>query len=217
MFSRLRCTPIPGGGQGTQPRPAVSGRCWLRLLLRRGAALAGDGAPRAPLRPSVRARTLPVHGQVATVANAPVAVDLDQPLNVLSHLAPQVALDDVLAVDHLTDAVDLVVGEVAHAGVGVDAGLLQDLGGAGRPDAVDIAQRDLNPLVPGNIDTGDPSHRASLRFLGFCAGLALTLLMLWILANDAQHSVPADNLTFLATRFDRCLDFHWLSPSGSGT
>src|SRR5437868_11528434 len=63
------------------------------------------------LRPTscarIGARALAAHRQVAAMAHATIAADFDEPLNVHIHFAAQVTLDLILAVDHLTQAVDL--------------------------------------------------------------------------------------------------------------
>ena len=64
----------------------------------------------------VRLGALPADGQVAAMAEAPVGADLHQPLDVHAHLAAEVALHLEALVDHLAEAVDLVLGEVADAG-----------------------------------------------------------------------------------------------------
>ena len=51
------------------------------------------------------------------MAEAAVRADLLESLDVERHLAAQVALDLVAAVDELAEAVDLLLGEVADAGV----------------------------------------------------------------------------------------------------
>ena len=38
------------------------------------------------------------------------------------------------------------------------SGAGDDLIGARRPDAVDVAQRDVHPLVAGKVDAGDACH-----------------------------------------------------------
>ncbi len=59
------------------------------------------------------------------MAQAAVAADLLQALDVLRALAPQVALDGQLVVDRVAQLGDLVLGEVADVGVRVDADLLR--------------------------------------------------------------------------------------------
>jgi hypothetical protein len=66
------------------------------------------------------------HRQVAPVADAPVAADLLQALDVHRHLAPQIALDPVVAVDDLTQLCHLDFGQIPDTRVGADLGLLED-------------------------------------------------------------------------------------------
>ena len=54
------------------------------------------------------------------MTQAAVAPDLHQPLDVLAALAPQVTLDDVVAVDDVAELGDLVVREVADLAVRLD-------------------------------------------------------------------------------------------------
>ena len=50
------------------------------------------------------------------------------------------------------------VAQVLDADVWIDTALGQDLAGTGETDAIDVGERDLDPLVTRDIDTGDPSH-----------------------------------------------------------
>ena len=103
--------------------------------------------PRYPLAPShrlagatagagVRARALTMHRQVTTVPDAAVAADLDQPLDVLPDLAAQVALRDDITINQFAQPRDLIVGQVTHTGLWIDARLLQQLrrGRASNPE-----------------------------------------------------------------------------------
>ena len=56
--------------------------------------------------------------------------------------ATQIAFDAVIAVDHLADADDFVVGQLMHPAFGRDADLGADLPGLGAADPMDIGQRD---------------------------------------------------------------------------
>jgi hypothetical protein len=47
--------------------------------------------------------------------------------------------------------------------------------------------------------------------------LALSLLVLWVLANNPYNAVAADDLALLAPFLDRSLYFHLIFLSGSGT
>src|ERR1700722_7689993 len=116
-----------------------------RLLL----ALAGA---RVGLRP------LPVHGQPAAVADALVAADLDLAPDVGLDLAAQVALDLVAGVDPVTELKQLLVGQAADPGVAADTRGVQRLQRPGAADAVDVGERDLEPLIAGQVNARKPGH-----------------------------------------------------------
>src|SRR6187549_2155607 len=126
----------------------------LPLLL----ATDADRLLRAAALPRVRLRSLSADRKVSPVAKAPVRADLHQPLDVQADLATEVALDLVLAIDDLAEAVDLLLGEVAHARVGRHVRGADDLGGRGGADAVDVGEADDHPLLAGDVDAGDTSH-----------------------------------------------------------
>src|SRR3712207_763623 len=106
-------------------RPARGRRgAGIGLLLPR-LLLAGDGHALRPLAGArVGLRLLPAHGQPAAMAQAAVAADLHQALDVLGALAPQIALDREVGVDEVAELRDLVLGEVADVGVRADAELV---------------------------------------------------------------------------------------------
>ena len=62
------------------------------------------------------------HRQALAVADAAVAADLDEPLDVEGHVAAQVAFHVAVVVDILSQLGRVVLGEVPHADVGVHAG-----------------------------------------------------------------------------------------------
>ena len=116
-------------------------------------------------------RPLSAHRQTAPVSQAPIAAEVHQPLDVHRHFASQISLDHVLAVDHLADLQDLLVGQLRHPpGVG-DSDLCHDFLGLGGPDSMDVLQRNNDALVGRDIDTCDagqgvlscrPAFRAEL-------------------------------------------------------
>ena len=129
----------------------------LRRSLRRGRREpeeAGDGALGTLAGARVRLRALAVDGQAAAVPQALVAADFDLAANVSLNLAAQVAFDLVVLVDVLLERDELVLGEVADANVRADAGGRERFRRAGAADAVDIGERDLNPLFARKIDAG---------------------------------------------------------------
>src|SRR6185503_20294307 len=95
------------------------------------------------------------------MAQSLVRPDLHLALDVRGDLAAEVTLDLEVRVDERAKARHLVVGEVAHARVAREVGLLADQLRRGAPDPVDVGQRDLEPLLTRDVDTGDTSHRTS--------------------------------------------------------
>ena len=73
------------------------------------------------------------------------------------------------AVDPVTDLVELVLGHVADALVGIKAGLGADTLRRGLADSEDVGERDFQPLFAGNVDAGDTCHRS---FFSFSPGAA---------------------------------------------
>src|SRR5579871_7051586 len=76
------------------------------LFLRSSLLAPGNRLPHASAGTRVGARPLPTHRQIAAVAHAPIAANLDQPPHILVHLAPQIALNLQVAVDIFAQAVD---------------------------------------------------------------------------------------------------------------
>ena len=86
------------------------------------------------------------------MAEAAVAADVHEALDVQLDLAAEVALDLEAAVDDLADLGDVGLGEVLDADVGVDAGLGEDLLGAREPHPVDVRERVLDALLTREVD-----------------------------------------------------------------
>src|SRR5439155_15697703 len=143
------------------PTRAATGRLSPRrchLSLGRRFLAAADGLLRALACARVRARALAVHRQAAPMADAAIRPDLGEPLDRLRALTPKVALDLEVLVDVLAKPRDLLVGEVADLRVGIEAERDRDLAGARLADPVDVRQPDLEPLLVGEIDSGDSRH-----------------------------------------------------------
>ena len=84
--------------------------------------------------------------------DAGVATDLDLAADVGCDLAAEVTLDLEVRFDVVPERDDLVVGELAGALVDVDPGGLERLDGASPADAEDVRERDLHPLLAGEVD-----------------------------------------------------------------
>ena len=139
------------------------------------------------------------------MADATVAIDRLEALEILLQLAAQVALDDVLVfLDNLDDAVQLLVGQRLGADVRADLSLLQHELRAGRADAVDIRKRGFDALVAGDIDTKKTGHGGKV-----VGGLSLALLQARILfVDDVDTALPADNLAVRRTAFNGSANSH---------
>src|SRR5580692_865678 len=135
----------------------VIGPCGSGLLLS-GLLLAGHRLLLALAGARVGLRPLPVHREPAAMADSLVAADLDLTPDVGLDLAAQVTFDLVGGVDPVAEPDQLLVGQVVHPGIAADPGGLQRLQGPGMADAVDIGERDLEPLVAGEVNARKPSH-----------------------------------------------------------
>src|SRR5688572_19726362 len=93
-----------------------------------GPALHADALARALAGAGVRRGPLTTHGQAAQVANATIALDPLQALEVHAHLAAEVAFDHVAAVlDGMDDLRNLLLRKVLGADVPLDLRALQDV------------------------------------------------------------------------------------------
>src|SRR5207248_2510142 len=91
--------------------------------------------------------------QAATMANAPVAVDRLEALEVGLQFAAQIAFDRELARgDRLDDLVELFVAQILGAHVRIDIGLLENADRSARANAVDVGKRRSNAFVAGNFN-----------------------------------------------------------------
>jgi hypothetical protein len=123
-------------------------------------ALDTDGLARAFACARVGRGALTADRQTAQVADAAIALDALQTLEVHTQFAAQVTFDDILAVlDRVNDLGHLLFSQVLGAGLRFDFRCLKDVDGIGRSDAVDVAQGDVDPLVAGNFYSDDTSHK----------------------------------------------------------
>src|SRR5579864_1041968 len=132
------------------------------------------------------------------MTNAAPAAQIHQPLDVHRHFAAQVALDRELG-DGRAQRVHFRLGEILHAGGGIDP---RGLAGSVRPRAAhaeDVGEPDPHVLVHRDVDTGDTCHVPSST---------LTLLVARVRADDVDHAPAAHDLAVLADLLDRRTYFH---------
>src|SRR6478735_4448833 len=79
--------------------------------------LAGDRLGRPLARTRVGVGTLTTNRQPAAMAQAAIAAEVHQTLDVHAGLATQVAFDQVVAVDHFTDLQHFLIAELRHAAI----------------------------------------------------------------------------------------------------
>src|SRR6266516_432218 len=163
-------------------------------------ALAGSG---------VGVRPLAADRQTPAVPDPLVRTDLDLALDVLSHVAAEIALDLVAAVDEVADPDDLLVGEIANLAAPVEVHAGHDLPGPGGADPVDVPKGDVHPLVAGEVHACDPSHTPVL--------LPLPLLVARVRADHHDPAVAADQLAPLAHLLHRRTNLHAPAPPLTGT
>src|SRR5262245_46387514 len=150
-------------------RPRVAA-CLLVPGTLLGLLSASDGLLRALTAPRVRLRPLSVHRKAAPVADPTVGADLRQPLDRLLPVAPQVALDLEVRVDVVAELRDLFVREVLDLRVRIEAELGGDLASGRLTDPVDVRQTDLEPLLIGEVDSGDACHLAAIPAFACAVG-----------------------------------------------
>ncbi len=126
------------------------------------------------------------------MADAPIAADVHEALNVLRALPAQIALDSDFTVDGVAQLDDLFLRQIAHLGVGVDAHDREYLVRGRAPDAVDIGESDLNPLLRRDVDACDTCH----------TDLPLPLTMTRVRADHLHRAMTADDLALLAHLLD---------------
>src|SRR5579871_792777 len=101
---------------------------------------------------------LAAHRQSAPMAQAAIAAEVHQPLDVDAGLATKIALDHVVAVDHFADLQHFLIAQLADAAIQRDLHLLHDVPGALFADAMDVLKRDEDALVGRNIHAGNTGH-----------------------------------------------------------
>ena len=92
------------------------------------------------------------------MTQAAVAANLSQALDIQGGLTAQITFHNVVVVDALTDLGLFLIGEILHAGVGIDAGCFQNFLCAGPADSVDISESDFDSLVFRQVNAGYTCH-----------------------------------------------------------
>src|SRR5580698_6701308 len=120
--------------------------------------LAGDRLGRPLARAGVGMGALTAHRQPAAMAQAAIAAEVHQTLDVHADFATKIALDQIVAVDHFADLQHFLVAQLADATVSGNLDLLHDVSGMLLTDAMDVLERDHHALVGRDIHTGNTGH-----------------------------------------------------------
>jgi hypothetical protein len=113
-----------------------------------GLFLAGDRLGRAFARARVGVGALAMNRQAATMAEAAVATEIHQPLNVHRDFTTEIAFHREFTVDGFADLQDLAVGQLIDAAICRDFHALTDLLGELRANAVNILRFWVGMLTP---------------------------------------------------------------------
>src|SRR5215207_7193776 len=122
--------------------------------------------------------------------------------------ATEVTLDPHLFVDDFANPVDFVIGQIPDARVRAHIRALEQLLAGMEPDAEDIGQRRLDPLIARKIDSCNSRHVASPLDPHARGRLTLPLLVPWIDANYPNNTLASDDLALLTTTSHRSSYFH---------
>src|SRR5579864_1724852 len=102
--------PAIGFGQ----RPMANDRRRSLCFCRRFLAVCNRSLARPFPGACIGVRALSTDRQIAAMTEPAIGADFDEPLDAHRHFFAQVAFDQALAFDHLTDAIHLVFAEVLH-------------------------------------------------------------------------------------------------------
>jgi hypothetical protein len=92
------------------------------------------------------------------VAQAAIAAEIHQPLDVHGDLTPQVTFDDKIVVDHFADLQHFLVGQLRNPARFGKPYFFHDLLSLRRPNSMDILQRHHDALVGRYVHPGNTGH-----------------------------------------------------------
>ncbi len=104
---------------------------------------------------------LTANRQATTVAQATVATQIHQTLDVHCHFAAEVAFHAVIGVDNFAQLLHFIIAELVHALRFCNARGLADFGSPGRANSINILKPDHNPLGGRDIHAGNTCHAFS--------------------------------------------------------
>jgi hypothetical protein len=166
---------------------------WTCLGLRRGFLLAGNCLALALSRASVCPGALTAHGQTSAMADASVASDIHQALDIHLHFAPQGAFHFVVGSDDAANPCHFIICQVANLLIEVDTSPRENVSCSCVTNTKNVCKANFCALFLGKIYTSNTSQADF--------SLTLTLFVFWILANHPYHALAPDDLTINANLF----------------
>jgi hypothetical protein len=108
---------------------------------------------------SVGLSALPANGQTAQMADASIALNALQPLEVHADFTAKISFNDVFAVlNGVNDLGELLLSEILGANTGINFRAGQHFLRVGRADAVDVTQGDVDPFIGRDFYSDDACH-----------------------------------------------------------
>lgn len=139
---------------------------------------------------SVRAGTLTTDWQASTMAEATEAGDVTQTSDILLDFTAKEAFYLEIVFEHLGDSGEFIITQLACFTLGIDIESLTNLNAGGRPNAVQIAQRDVRGLIWRNVNTHNTGHANS--------PLTLSLLVARVCADHIYFAMSPYDLALIA-------------------
>ncbi len=154
-----------------------------------------DSLARTFARTCVCLGALPANRQAAQVPDTSIAFDGLQSLEIHTDLAPKIALDHILAIlDRVNDLGKLLFGQILGANARIYVRLLEHDFGVARADAINVAQRDIYPLIRRHFHSDNTSHKLKQ----IPSVLPLPLLMPGVGADHTDDTLAANNFAIFA-------------------
>ena len=101
---------------------------------------------------------LSANRQPLTMAQAAIAGQIHQTLDVHRCGAAQITFNGVLRIDRFADLQHFLIAQILHAAGMIDPDLVRNLLGLVGPDTMNIGQRDDHALISRDINPGNTSH-----------------------------------------------------------
>jgi hypothetical protein len=141
------------------------------------------------------------------VAEAPVASDVHQALDVGLDFPAQRTFDLEVIVDDTTYVANVFLGPIFHTDVFADSRFRENADRSRTANAEDVGETDYAPLVLGKVNASNTCHimNSVLEYGELSLALFETRIFL---VDDVQLSVATHNLAVGGTLFNGGSDFH---------